>query len=420
MQLPPLSEHRLGNGLRVVLVPHGFTPLVAIAVLYQVGSQEESSECAGVAHLVEHLAFGSSAYLEAEEFDRYCSDAGGTNNAYTTYSYTLYHMVLPAHQLELGLWLEASRMRTLPIPEEEFHLQQRVIIEEIKETVLNQPYGRWRELQAQQAFRPECPYHWEVYGSVETVAALSVEQAREFVRSYYRPDNACVVLCGNFASEQALELVEATLGQIPAPATPIPRRSFSPECRLGNRSVSFPDAVHLPAVFLSFHCGGYAAEEFPALELLAEVLGEGRSSRLYRALILESNRASSVGAFLDSRQWSSLLTVYAIAATPQTSSEMLQEALWQELQQLCKEGVAPEELLRCQRRLQTATAHRLQHPAAIAHEVAFSTVFWDNPERGLRLVEEYRHISAEQLHQLAQSVLLPENSVCTAIVPADA
>jgi zinc protease len=240
MQLPPLSEHRLGNGLRVVLVPHGFTPLVAIAVLYQVGSQEESPECAGVAHLVEHLAFGSSAYLEAEEFDRYCSDAGGTNNAYTTYSYTLYHMVLPAHQLELGLWLEASRMRALPIPEEEFRLQQRVIIEEIKETVLNQPYGRWRELQAQQAFRPECPYHWEVYGSVETVAALSVEQAREFVRSYYRPDNACVVLCGNFASEQALELVEATLGQIPAPATPIPRRSFSPECRLGNRSVSFP------------------------------------------------------------------------------------------------------------------------------------------------------------------------------------
>lgn len=85
-----------------------------------------------------------------------------------------------------------------------------------------------------------------------------------------------------------------------------------------------------------------------------------------------------------------------------------------------QEGVAPEELLRCQRRLQTATAHRLQHPAAIAHEVAFSTVFWDNPERGLRLVEEYRQISAEQLHQLAQSVLLPENSVCTAIVPADA
>ncbi|MCS6966756.1 MAG: insulinase family protein, partial [Candidatus Kapabacteria bacterium] len=294
-----LTQQRLSNGCEVLVVRLSRVPVVALVVLYRVGSQDEAPHQAGLAHLVEHLAFGTSAYLAREEFDLYCTDAGGTNNAMTTYSYTIYTMVLPQYQLPLGLWLEGSRMRALNFTEQEFITQQHVILEELQETVYNQPYARWRDIQAQNAFAPHCPYHWTVHGSLQTVAALTVQDAREFSRRYYRPDNAVVSICGDVDPAYALELSERFLGNIPSESGLLVRRDFSPECRRGDVVAVLPDAVPLSAVFLSFHCGGYVAPEFLQVQALADILGGGRSSRLYRALLLRQGLASDVGAFLD-------------------------------------------------------------------------------------------------------------------------
>ncbi len=412
-----LSEERLSNGLRVVLIPRPEVPVVALVVLYRVGSQDELPHQAGIAHLVEHLAFGTSAYLAREEFDRYCTDAGGTSNAMTTYSYTLYYMVLPSYQLELGLWLEGSRMRGLCFTEEEFATQQRVILEELKERVYNQPYGRWRDVQAAHAFAEGCPYHWEVHGSLDSVARLTAEEARAFVHHYYRPDTAVMVICGGIEPERARELVEGVFGDIQPAAGEVPRRAFHPECRRGNVTAVVPDTVPVPAVFLSFHTGGYTDPEFLALRALADVLGSGRSSRLYRELLLRRGIAAQSGAFLDARQWASLLTCYALAASAKVGADALQEALWEELQRLCRDGIGEEEFHSVCNRLRTAYAALLQSPLGIAQEVAFSTVFWDDPERPFRLVEEYAQLHSEQLRECACNVFRAERLVTTIVVP---
>ncbi|GBD07637.1 putative zinc protease [bacterium HR21] len=415
-----LVESRLSNGLCLVILPRPQTPVVAIVVLYRVGSQDELPEQAGLAHLVEHLAFGTTAELAREEFDRYCTDAGGTNNAMTTYSYTLYYMVLPAYQVELGLWLEASRMRGLRFSDEEFATQQRVILEELKETVYNQPYGRWRDVQAAHAFAPGCPYHWEVHGSLESVAALRPEQARAFVQQYYRPDNAVVVVCGGVDPLSVRELAEQLFGEIPRGNSGCPRHTFRPECRRGKVRVSVPDRVPVAAVFLSFHSGGYTAPEFLELQALADILGHGRSSRLYRELVLRRGQASQVGAFLDARQWASLLTCYAFAASPEAQAEALWEALWDELRQLQREGIRQDEWQTACNRLRTAYVELLQHPLGIAQEVAFSTVFWGDPERPFRVVEEYAQLRTDQLQERARQLFCPEHSVATLVVPDSA
>ncbi len=412
-----VHPYTFANGLVVYAVPHRRAPVVAIVVLYRVGSQEEMPEQAGLAHLVEHLAFGSSAYLEREEFDRYCSDAGGTNNAMTSYSYTLYMMVLPAYQLPLGLWLEASRLRALTFTDEEFTTQQSVIIEELKETVYNQPYGRWRDIQARSAFAPGCPYHWEVHGSLETVAALQVEAARVFARRYYRPDNAIVVVCGDVEPQQVYELAQEYLAPIPAPMEPIARPQWSAACRQGGVHTQVADHVPLAAVFLSFHGGGYTAPEFLALQAIADVLGGGRSSRLYRTLLLQRALASDAGAFLDSRQWSSLVTLYAFAAAPDVSPRQLQDALWEQVRCLCRDGISAEELTTTRNRLQTAYAFLVQHPLGVAQEVALSAAFWNDPERPFRIVAEYDRLTAEEITECARSVLVPDNAVATVVVP---
>lgn len=412
-----LRVGRLGNGLQVCLVQRRRTPVVALAVLYRVGSQEETPQQAGLAHLVEHLAFGSSAFLGRQEFDGYCTDAGGTNNAMTTYSYTLYTMVLPAYQLPVGLWLEASRMRGLRFTAEEFATQQSVILEELKETVYNQPYGRWRDVQAQHAFAEGCPYHWEVHGSLESVAGLTVEQAWAFVRQYYRPDNAIVVVSGDIEPDAAWQQVEEYFGEIPAGELPVVRPEFHPGCRRGAQLGIVEDVAPVPAVFLSFHCGGYTAPEFLAVQLLADVLGGGRSSRLYRTLLLRRGIASEVGAFVDARQWSSLLTCYGLAVSPATPWERLRDELWQQLEAVRHEGIEEAELQTVRRRLQTAVAAFLQHPLGIAEEVALGLAFWNDPERPFRLVELYEAVTVEEVVEAARAVLVPERSVTTVVVP---
>ncbi|MCS7176496.1 MAG: insulinase family protein [Candidatus Kapabacteria bacterium] len=411
-----LETSRLANGLEVLAVEHRRAPIVAIAVLYHVGSQDELPSQAGLAHVVEHLAFGTSAYLAREEFDQYCTDAGGTNNAMTTYSYTLYHMVVPAYQLPLGLWLEASRLRGLLFTDEEFATQQSVILEELNETVYNQPYGQWRDVQAQQGFAPECSYHWEVHGVPESVAALTPNDARAFVRHYYRPDNAVLVICGDVEADYALELAQEAFAEIEACREPIPRPEWRESCRRSGVRAVVEDAVPLPAVFLSFHCGGYSASGFLHQQALAEVLGGGRSSRLYRRLLL-GGVAAETSAFLDAREWSSLLTCYGVAAGPEVSAEQLEEALWQTLHELIAQGIAESELEKVRHRLMTASAVLLQSPLGIAEEVALGAMFWGDPERPFRILDEYARITVEELTEVGRSIFRPDNAVTTIVLP---
>ena len=226
----------LDNGLRAVVIPRPNAPVASVAVTYAVGSYAESPTNTGFAHLFEHLMFEGSENVAHGLFDKYCSEAGGENNAYTTFDKTSYYMSLPAHQLELGLWLEADRMAAFGINEEALEIQKNVVLEEINQNVENSPYGSYSRQLSRLAFAPEAGYSWEVYGNPEHIAGSTLADVRNFYRAFYRPDNACLVVCGAVEENAALALAERYFGAIPRGETPLPApKEFLPAYRLGGR-----------------------------------------------------------------------------------------------------------------------------------------------------------------------------------------
>jgi len=329
------KRHRLDNGLDLVIIPLDRIPVVCVNIAYKVGSKDESIDNTGFAHLFEHLMFEGSKNVQKGEFDNLCSVAGGTNNAYTTYDLTSYTMSLPSHQLELGLWLESDRLFNFEVTEEALLNQKKVVVEEIRQTVENQPYGRWRELLAELAFKPECSYSWEVHGKIEHVESAQLENTQSFFDRFYNPSNACLVLCGDVNETTALPLVEKYFNRSRKINQPV-RNEFAESFRLKGKSGTFEDSIPLSGVFISFHFDGFNSDDTFTADLLANISGDGKSSRLYRSLVYDKQIASQAGAFADKRENSSVLTFYAIANKANTSCDQLYEALIAELDNIKK------------------------------------------------------------------------------------
>ena len=179
-EFPPLLDYRLDNGLRVILIKNEKAPLVNVTLGYKVGSKDDSFSHKGFAHFFEHLMFDGSKHVKRGEFDVFCSKAGGTFNAYTSFDQTIYHTTVPAHQLDLVLWLESDRMMQFGVQQIGLETQQKVVSEEIKQTVENQPYGTWRVQQGKLAFNDECSYQWEVLGERAHIETATLEDVAAF------------------------------------------------------------------------------------------------------------------------------------------------------------------------------------------------------------------------------------------------
>jgi predicted Zn-dependent peptidase len=422
----PVVEHTLSNGLRVVVIPKHTAPVVALAVAYRVGSYYESPTNTGFAHLFEHLMFEGSENVAHGMFDKYCSEAGGENNAYTTYDKTTYYMTLPAHQMELGLWLEADRMGAFGITQEALDVQRNVVLEEINQNVENQPYGRLSRVQNHLAFRSDSGYHWEVYGNPAHIAASTLADVQTFYTTFYRPDNACLVLCGALVPDEALMKVEHYFGDIPRGSVPIPRRIFTPEQRItgsaGKRYERVEDAVAAETLFLSFHGEGFLNEaEVSTAEILCSILSDGASSRLYKQLAYIEQSASDINAYVDDRQFSSLFTIYAVAnaaaAEKVVTCDMLYDSVYAVLDDVVHQGVRKEELTKAQNRISTRLARTLQRANGIADEAAHQAIFFDNPARVFSLMQSFYAVTVDDIRHLAQKLFRRENEIRLDFVP---
>lgn len=412
----PIYQRLLGNGLRVVIAPNHKAPVVCLSVGYKVGSKDERHGKTGFAHLFEHLMFDGSANVARGEFDAYLSAAGGQCNAYTSYDQTVFHEVLPSHQLELALWLESDRMAQCGVQQIGLETQQRVIIEEIGQTVEDQPYGRWREEQAQTAYAPECSYSWEVHGTKADVAAATMKDVQEFFAAYYRPDNSCVVIAGDVKADEAFALVEKYFGEIPNAAAPR-RNDFLPEYRRSGY-VRTQDNVPFAAVVLSYHYDGMLDERYMMGAALASIAGDGRSSRLYESLVRNLQVASSVSVYPDAREYTSLLTFMAVGATPETTCNELYDALRAEITLLSDGGVTLREMTKARNGLATSLAYNLQTASGTADTITNQTLFWHDPERVNTILDRYAHLSEIKLHDYARHILRDDNCVHVDIVPA--
>jgi predicted Zn-dependent peptidase len=274
------ERHTLQNGLRVLLHHDATTPLVAINMLYDVGSRDEDPEHTGFAHLFEHLMFGGSE--GAESFDDPIQNAGGDCNAFTNSDVTNFFSILPAENLPLGLFLEADRMHRLVLNEKVLDTQRKVVIEEFKETCLNQPYGDIWHVLAPLAYQKH-PYKWPTIGDrIEHIAASTIDDVARFYKAFYGPNNAICVICGNYDPTTIMETIETYFGQIPARPRPLRSLNVEPPQDDQRRLVHRSD-IPTDSIFMAFHMPSRTDNGYYTADLISDLLASGRSSRLYQA-----------------------------------------------------------------------------------------------------------------------------------------
>lgn len=404
----------LANGLRVVMCPDNTAPVVNVTVMYRVGSHDELHGKTGLAHLFEHLMFDNAAPGVDKQYDVYCTKAGGSNNAYTTFDYTTYHIDLPAHNLELGLWLESERMRAFRITDHALQTQRSVVVEEINQNVFNQPYGVWRKAQQEIAYTSASSYSWDVYGSPDDVAAVTMDDAKNFFETFYHPSNAVVCIAGDIEIGNAQELVERYFGTISDAGATIARTQFLLEMMRAGTHATVTDNVPLTAAFLSLHMPGFSNNELLDAEIAASIIGSGRSSVLYKRLVSDLRIASGVGCFLDRRAHDSLLTIYAYAADESVTADQLVSATTDILSQTVVTTAMLESAVN---KMKTAHAAELQKANGVADVVAWTTLFWNDPLYVNTALARYGTVTTEDIQSIVARCASTSESVRLDITP---
>lgn len=406
----PIYKKSFENGLDVYILPKHKAPLVTINLAYRVGSKDEDFELTGLAHLFEHMMFEGSKNIPKGDFDKLCSMAGGTNNAYTTFDMTCYYMTLPSNQLELGLWMESDRMANFFISAEALETQKNVVCEEISQTVEEQPYGKWRELLAEKAYSDKCSYSWEVHGKKEHVKSVNLDNVNSFYNKYYTPNNASLVICGDVEPDAAFILAKKYFGAIPKKTENIERNKFKKSFLLGNKAGKFDTNVPLPSIFLAFHVPGFLDDKVYTAEVLSNIAGVGRSSRIYKKLVYEKQIASQAGAFIDRRENSSLLTFYVIANEKDASTDLLYDELQLVLDDL-KNNISDKEIRKASAQLSTMVAYELQKTSGIADIAVNQLLFSNNLEKFYTIMDLYRKQTKTEAVEFARDFLNEDNQI---------
>ncbi len=289
-------EYDMANGLKVLLHEDHATPIVAVSVMYHVGSKNEKPKRSGFAHFFEHLLFEGSENIKRGEFDDYINNAGGMNNANTWYDRTYYYEVLPSNQLGLGLWLESERMLHAKVEQVGVETQRQVVKEERRQRVDNQPYGRLREETLKRLYKVH-PYKSSVIGSMEDLDAAQEIDYKTFYKDFYRPDNAILCIAGDIDIAQTKKLIDLYFKDIPRGKGEIQRKFPQEPAITQIQRDTIYDNVQLPAVVFAYHIPAQGTKDFYAVKMLGMVLSQGESSRMQKTIVDEQQKAVFAGSF---------------------------------------------------------------------------------------------------------------------------
>src|SRR5215217_5168660 len=323
-QVPPIGfkSRVLPNGLKVFYSTDRTTPNVTVQVWYSVGSKDDPNGRSGFAHLFEHLMFKATHDLPSETFDRMTEDVGGFNNAFTADDMTAYYEVVPANHLERLLWAEASRLGSLVVDEASFKSERDVVKEELRQRVLADPYGRFFRIEILKASYTTHPYKRPGIGSIEELDAATIDDVLAFHETYYRPDNAALIVVGNFDEAQLNGWVDKYFAPLKTPAKPLPRVTVKEPARTQARTVTaYAPNVPLPAVAITWQGPAASDKDTAALTVLDAILSGGKSSRLYNSLVYEQQLAAQAFSNNDGNAQPGLFYVGAILADGKTVEE---------------------------------------------------------------------------------------------------
>jgi zinc protease len=372
------AERMLPNGLQVISVRSQSSPTVSVHLWYHVGSKDDPAGRSGFAHLFEHLMFKSTRYLKSEQFDRLTEDVGGSNNAFTSDDVTAYHEVVPSNHLETLLWAEAERLSNLNVDEANFVSERAVVKEEYRQRVLATPYGRFYNALEPAAYLSH-PYKRPGIGSIADLEAASLADVAAFHRSYYRPDNATLVVAGDFDQKQLDAWVDKYFAPIARPAAAIPRVTATEPPWPSDRSVNVTGpAVPLPAVALLWLAPPVTHPDNAALQIASALLSGGESSRLNQSLVYRRQLASQASFGADLRAGPGLLAATAVAAGGKRLADV-KAALLAEVQALAAKPVGAAELAKVKTQLLTSTLLTRQTPDGLAQALAGAAVLEGGP-----------------------------------------
>jgi len=416
----PFDKYTLPNGLTVILHEDHALPLVAVNIMVKVGSRHEEAKRTGFAHLFEHLMFMGTRRVPTKMYDAWMEAEGGSNNAWTSEDRTDYFDVAPAHALPLLLWMEADRFSSLDddmdLPK--LNAQRDVVRNERRQTSENTPYGKVELRLPELMYPPGHPYHHPVIGSHEDLQAATVDDVTGFFRRWYVPNNASLVVAGDFDPKVVRGMIERYFGSIPA--AQVPAAPAAPPVRL--KSVvreTITDNVQLPKVVMAWHSPPHFGPGDADLDLLAAILDEGKASRLYKALIYDKALAQEVSASQQSGEHGSRFVVEAIAR-PGVELGQLEAAIDAELAKLRTSQVSQQELDRARNQYETDFVARLESTMVRAMLLNQYETFKSDPGFAERDLQRYRDVTRQSLQHYADTILDPGARVILHVVPAKA
>ncbi len=414
----PYAKHTLSNGLQVVVHEDHHVPIIAVNVWYHVGSKNERPGRTGFAHLFEHLMFEGSQHHDSGFFPP-LQQAGALLNGSTNTDRTNYWEVVPTNAVDLALWMESDRMGYLlpALTEDKFRNQRDVVLNERRQNYENRPYGLAVMATVDALYPPDHPYHWTTIGAAEDLRAATLDEVQAFFRTYYHPSNASLTIAGDISTAQAVDLAGQYFGDL-APG-PVPARGPRPASLAGEQRLLLEDRIELPRLYISWHSPAMFAPGDAELDLVADLLANGKTSRLYRRLVYEQRLATDVGAFQNSRELTSFFQLVVTAAPGRTLAE-IERAVSEEVVALVQDGPTPVEVQRGEAQAEAHFMYRLQTVGGFggkSDQLNAYNVFTQDPGYFERDLARYRAADAAMLRDAARTWLLPDRRVVLSVVP---
>ena len=409
-----VERHTLSNGLVVLTHEDHSIPMVSLNVFYRVGSRNERPGITGVSHLFEHMMFNGSARYKPKMLDQIIESAGGAANAYTNNNVTAYNETFSRDALATVLDIEADRMASLLLTPENIEQERGIVAEERRVSIDNDPQGSMYELLYATAFVAH-PYHWPVVGWMGDIQSVKLDEAKKYFETYYGPNNATLVLTGDFKTADLMKQVEATFGKVARRGSPEPVVNAEPE-QAGERRVTLVKEASLPSVMIGFKVPEITHADAPALAVLENILGAGESSRIYQKLVYTQLATDASGSYQAMPGPS--LFFFTIQAQEGKTAEECERALYEVLRDVQTNGVTPEELQKAKNQLRAATVRSLQTIAGKANLLGAYETGYGDFQALFTILDKYDAVTNDDVKRVAGAYFVKRHrTVVTLQIP---
>jgi zinc protease len=409
------EEYDLSNGLHVILHQDNSAPLVTTSVMYHVGAKDENPERTGFAHFFEHLLFEGTENIERGDWFKIVSSNGGTNNANTTQDRTYYYEVFPSNNLKLGLWMESERMLHPIINQIGVDTQNEVVKEEKRLRVDNSPYGQWIGQVFKNLFKNH-PYRWTTIGSLDHLDSATLKEFKEFNKKYYVPNNAVLVVAGDFETTTAKKMIADYFESIPR-GEEIIRTVVKEDPITEEINTTFEDPnIQIPAVFTVYRTPAMTTREARVLDMISTILSDGKSSRLYKKLVDDEKKAMQVAAFNYSLEEHGAYIVLALPVGENTLDDLVNE-MDEEIVKLQTELISEKELQKLRNKFENQFVNSNASVEGIANSLARYYMLYDDVNLINTEIEIYNSITKEEIKEIANKYLNPNQRLVLDYLP---